>query len=179
MGRNHLKSSKGVTIRSILIGLVLVAALCRVTAFNDYHKFGTWLGSGHFPIGPLFLFIFLTLCVNVILRAQKPDWQLTPAELMTIWSMLIVTAGMPDASIARYLFPTMLGVTYFATPENEWKELFHQYIPNWMIVSDKHAINSFYEGISAGDPIPWAAWVKPLAFWIPFFLMLWKIMICL
>lgn len=98
---------------------------------------------------------------------------------MTIWAMLIVTAGMPDASIARYLFPTMLGVTYFATPENEWKELFHQYIPDWMIVRDQHAVNSFYEGISPGDPIPWAAWVKPLSFWLPFFLMLWAIMICL
>jgi hypothetical protein len=158
---------------------VLVVALCRITAFNDYHIFGTWLGSGHFPIGPLFLFILLTLFVNTILRAQKPHWQLTPAELMTLWAMLIVTAGMPDASIARYLFPTMLGVTYFATPENEWKELFHQYIPDWMIVRDQHAVNSFYEGISPGDPIPWAAWMKPLSFWIPFFLMLWAIMICL
>jgi len=158
---------------------VFVVALCRITAFNDYHVFGTWLGSGHFPIGPVFLFIFLTLFVNTILRAQKPDWQLTPAELMVIWAMLIVTAGMPDASIARYLFPTMLGVTYFATPENEWQELFHQYIPDWLIVRDKQAANSFYEGISAGDPIPWMAWVKPLSFWIPFFLMLWTIMICL
>ena len=45
--------------------------------------------------------------------------------------------------------------TTFATPENEWRSLFFQHIPEWRVVRDEGAIVSFYEGLSVGERIPW------------------------
>lgn len=39
-------------------------------------------------------------------------------------------------------------------PENEWKELFSQYIPNWMVVTDTKAIKYFFESLQGGTKIP-------------------------
>ncbi len=169
----------GVTRRAVLIGLLFVIALCRVTGYNDYHIFGTWLGSGHFPLGSVFLFFCLTFGINFVLRSLRPGLELRPGELMTVWCMMIVAAGLPDAGLARYFFPQMLGVTYFATPENEWLDIIHPHISDWLIVRDQKAINYFYEGAPRGWGVPWHAWVKPLAFWLPFFLLIWFTIICL
>ena len=169
----------GVTRRAVLIGLLFVTALCRVTGYNDYHIFGTWLGSGHFPLGACFLFFCLTFGVNYVLRKFFPGSKLKPGELITIWCMMIVVAGLPDAGLARYFFPQMIGVSYFATPENEWLEIIHPYIPDWLIVRDQKAIDYFYEIAPKGWGVPWKAWVKLLSFWLPFFFLIWITTICL
>jgi len=93
--------------------------------------------------------------------------------------MMIVTASLPTLGLAAYLLPTLVGLTYFATPENDWLELFHQYIPDWVIVKDSNAARYFYESLPSGESIPWGAWIKPLLFWCLFTFTLWGVMICM
>lgn len=131
-----------VTIRSTLVGVVIVAAV--------------------------FLITLIVLCINVFLKRTSIASPLNRAELITIWCMMIVTASLPTLGLASYLLPTLVGLTYFATPENGWIDLFHPYIPDWVAVKDRNAARYFYEGLPFGESIPWERWVRPVLFWLLF-----------
>lgn len=158
---------------------MLVAAICRVEAYSDYYANNVWLAAHHFPIVAAFVLTILVLCVNVALQKVGFTSPLTPGELITIWCMMIVTASLPTLGLASYLLPTLIGLTYFATPENGWVDLFHHYIPNWLIVKDKDAARDFYEGLSSGESVPWEVWIRPVLFWLLFTFVLWGVMICM
>jgi hypothetical protein len=179
---NDGKSSRrsvAVTPRAVVVGCVCVAAICLVEPYNDYKANNTWLAAHHFPIVAPFLFTLLILIFNVAVGRARPSSVLAASELITIWCMMIVTASLPTLGLAAYLIPTLVGPTYFATPENDWAQLFHHHIPEWLIPSDERAIDGFFRGLERGRPIPWAAWAKPLAFWSTFTAALWTMMICL
>lgn len=168
-----------VSLRSVFIGIVFVMAICRIEAYSDYYANNVWLAAHHFPIVAVFVLTILALCVNVMLKRTGISSPLTHGELITIWCMMIVTASLPTLGLASYLLPTLIGLTYFATPENNWIDLFHHYIPDWLVVKDTNAARYFYEGLPFGEPIPWMVWVKPVLFWILFTFILWSVMICL
>ena len=35
---------------------------------------------------------------------------------------------------------------WFATPENEWQQLFWRYLPSWMTLDDLTVLQDFYDG---------------------------------
>lgn len=170
--------SSRVTPRAVALGLIGVLLICSVEAYSDYWINNTWLAAHHFPIAPLFLLVLLVLG-NGLLQSSRRVRPLSSAELTTVWSMMLVTASLPTLGLAAYLIPTLVGVTYFATPENEWAELFLQHLPDWLIVKDRQAAADFYEGLSSGRAFPWGVWIRPLVFWSAFTLILWWTMACL
>jgi hypothetical protein len=121
----------------------------------------------------------LVLIVNTILRRVNPKFALSAQELITIWCIMIAAAGIPSTGMMRYALGPLVAYKYYATPENEWESLFHQYIPEWRVVQDENAIKSFYEGISTGESIPWNAWMTPLAAWTAYVLVLYFVVMCL
>ncbi len=153
-----------VSLRSVLIGLLCVILLCLVTPYNDYYLRGTFVSGNHFPIGAFFLFCLLSL-LTAICHFNKFHWKLSPSELITIWCMMTVAAGIPSAGFIRYHLWMLVSPYYFATPENDWKSLFFHYLPESVMVVDPKAVKYFYEGLPTGKPIPWIFWVKPALAW--------------
>ena len=68
---------------------------------------------------------------------------------------MLAPAGIPSSGMMRYALSPMISYQYFATPENDWESLFYHYIPHWRVVRDETAIRSFYEGLFAGEVVPW------------------------
>ncbi len=67
-----------------------------------------------------------------------------------------------------------------ATPENEWAEYIQPYLPHWAIPSpDRQAMRYFYEGLPAGHPLPWGAWLAPLGWWLSLILAIYLVCFCL
>ncbi|MAG85528.1 hypothetical protein CMK10_15370 [Candidatus Poribacteria bacterium] len=161
---NLKKQSNSVTIRSLLVGLFCVILLCLVTPYNDYYLRGTFVSGNHFPIGAFFLFCILSL-LTIALRWFRSHWQLSPAELITIWCMMLVAAGIPSAGFIRYHLWMLVSPYYFATPENDWKSLFFHHLPESIMVTEPKAVKYFYEGLPAGEPVPWLVWLKPALAW--------------
>jgi hypothetical protein len=56
------------TWRAFLIGVVLVAGLCLLDPYTSFNKGYGWNTVGHFPTGPVFLLIVLTVGVNVLVK---------------------------------------------------------------------------------------------------------------
>ena len=146
---NHLAYS-GITVRSVLIGMVAVICQCIATPYNDFHVGGTYLAGNHLPIAVVFVMLVFVLGVNTLLKRLKPGTELQGSELLIIWGMMLVASGIPSSGLMRYLVPLAVSPFYFATPENEWITLFHQHLPDWMVVKDPKAVFYFYEQLPEG-----------------------------
>ena len=169
---------RGITARSLLIGIVGVICQCLATPYNDFRVGGTYLAGNHLPIAVVFVMLIFVLGVNILLKRLKPGSELQGSELLIIWGMMLVASGIPSSGLMRYLVPLAVSPYYFATAENEWATLFHQHLPEWMVVSDPKAVFYFYEQLPEGDPIPWRAWLKPIVGWSVFVLIFYFVTIC-
>lgn len=174
--KNRKAIREGLTIRAFIIGLFFVIGICIITPYNNHYVNNTYFASNHLPIGPLFILVFL-LFSNLFVKYLSQYLSLSSGELAVIWCMMIVTASIPSKAFVEYLFPALVGPYYFATPENEWGELFHQYFPDWLTPKNSLAVKGFYEG-NYGD-VPWEYWIKPLLVWMLFAFSLYGTMFCL
>jgi len=168
-------SRRGFTLRALLTGVVGVIIICAVEPYNAYYVGGTHLVGNHFPIASVFLFLIIIL-IHSALKSLKPSYGFTTAELIVIWCMLIVVAAIPYSGLVRYLFPLIPAPVYFATPENEWKELLLPHLNDWVILKDKLAVENFYTGEQS---VPWEAWLKPLMAWSGFVIVMYFVMMCI
>lgn len=168
-----------ITLRSFLIGILCVIAICAVTPYNNHYVDNpSYPSSNHLPLGPLFLITILILVFNVALGKIHPRIKLSQTEVTIIWCMMIVAVSIPSKSFTEYLLPDLVAPYYLATPENEWQELFHQYIPSWLAPKDQKAVFYFYRG-SPVRGIPWNSWIKPLTAWSLYALGLYAMMYCM
>ncbi len=154
-----------ITLAALVIGLVVSAALVAITPLNDFLLMGTYLAGNHFPIGAFAVLLVLTVIVNVILRKVMPRLALTPAQLIAVWALIVVPSGIPSSGLMRYFVPNMVAFDYYASAENNWKEIFAGKIPSQLLVSDQQATTGFWEGLPAGASIPWQAWIGPVVVW--------------
>lgn len=170
---------QAVTLRAVFIGIIGAIILGIVTPISDLFIQGTWIACAHLPIGAFILFLALVCVFNPVLRLLHHRWALSSAELATAYTIMLVGAGIPSFGLTAYLFPTIAGVTYYATPENRWRELFFDYIPRWMIPWDREVVRYYFEGRPAGVTIPWQAWALPIAMWTLLAFALFLLMACI
>ena len=139
------RRNKGATGRAVLIGLALVA-------FNAYWvtitemKYRAEATALPIFIYPIFLLFWLVVFNNGILRLW-PRFQFSMGELLTIYSMIVVSTSIASYGMLQDLFAIALHPYQFATQENEWKELFFHYIPPWFTAGPPDAVlTGYYEG---------------------------------
>jgi len=166
-----------ITFRAIIVGLICTAFLAIATPISDLLIQGTWIAACHLPIGVVFLFTFLVIVLNPIMK--KIGTPFTTPELIVIYCIMLIPAGIPSLGLSAYLVPIMASPPYYATPENEWESLFFQYIPRWLAPNDHKSMRYFYEGLPGGLAIPWKQWIEPLFLWSIFALALYLVMISL
>ena len=159
------RNPSGVTLRAFLIGLLLIP----LNAYWVVQSEAVWWGT-YLTIVSLFFNVVFTLLIliglNAIYKHFAPKSALKQGELITIYVMLCLGSGLAGNNFLEALVLTIGHPFWFATPENEWSELFFRYIPDWIAVKDKAALSGFYEGESSIYNLQnITAWLKPLAFW--------------
>jgi hypothetical protein len=168
---------QGVTFRAIVTGIICIVFLAAVTPVSDLLIQGTWIACCHLPIGVVFVFVLLVIGINAPLK--KLGISFTHSELIVIYCMMLIPAGIPSLGLSAYVIPILASPPYYATVENEWETLFFQYIPRWIAPTDHKAMRYFYEGLPGGMSIPWGEWIEPLIVWSIFALAMYLVMICL
>jgi len=93
--------------------------------------------------------------------------------------MLVVGLSIPSMGFLQFLLPTIIVPYYLATEENDWAEILHPHLPEWLMIPDHTAAANFYEGGQMSGLTPWFLWLKPLVFWAIFILVLHFTMACL
>ncbi len=153
------------TPRAVAVALVSVAVLCGITPYNDFKLGSTYIAGNFFPIGALSVVLLLVLGVNSMLWKRRPGSMLSPGELLTVWAMITVASGIPSSGLMRYLIPHLVAPAYYAKPENRWQDVILDNAPARLMVTDPQAAKWFFDGLPRYLPIPWRAWLEPLALW--------------
>lgn len=175
-GKSH---QKGITWRSIIIGAALIP-------FNNFWIMqveGVW-NTGHSTCLSLMWHVILNLLllisINLLLKRFLPKYTISQGELIAIYAMLTLGASISGRDMLQILIPVMAWPFWLATPENEWAQLFHQYLPRWLTVSDNAVLRDFFIGKSSFYiPDNFYTWLEPSLFWSAFIVVLGFVMICI
>jgi hypothetical protein len=166
----------GVTRRVVVLCLLLSAVFGYIIPIIDYKLFNTFLGGTHLPPGAIGVLLLLLLVVNPLLRVTK-KLAFTRNEMLTVYISCLFSCLLPGHGGETSVISNLLAPFYYATPENKWLDILqgvHGLAP-WLtpsLNSSGELHRTVFEGWYQGSSgiVPWAAWMVPLLFWVPFVL---------
>ena len=168
-----------VTTRSVIVGLILIP-------FNSYwilYLSYVWDSNRPTSLALLFNVLFtliVLIAINEVLDRFSPKLVLSQTELLTIYVMLCQASVFAGRDMIQVLIPLISNGFWYATNENEWKQLFHSHLPTWLVVDDQKLLHGFYQGQSTFySPEHIYAWLKPGFTWLGVCSILGMVMFCL
>ena len=167
------------TYRSFAVGALLSLAINMFFAYARLAMATAGMSSDYITAGAVFLFFLVVAFINPALKLMRRSWGFNRSELIIIYAMMIIGSAIPTWGFTGNLIAMLPNIYYYATPENNWSELLHPYVREWLVPQDPDAIKYFFEGLPKGQPIPWEHWLVPLAAWVSFILAIYLMMICI
>ncbi len=172
------KNGLGFTAKSLIIGVLLIPVNCYWVVLGE-SVYNSYSPSGISLFSNVVFTVFILAILNLIIK-RFFDIRFTQAELLTIYVILCMGTSITGHGFVQILPPLMGHAFWFATPENEWRELFFRNLPGWLTVSNKNALKGYYEGDSNFyllDNIK--AWYVPLLWWSAFIFAFIFVMLCI
>ena len=154
-----------ITSRAVVLGVLTIAA-----SFYYYILISWRQGSGpmtdlsQYPLAAFMPFV-VWIFANVLLKLTVPRLALRQGELLTLFAMTWVVAVIPDWMGSWVA--TLTGATQFASVENQWAEVFFNFVP-WHVFppATQRITDNFWYGLPAGMAVPWDGWIGPLLDWL-------------
>lgn len=174
---NEVPSSPNVSVRAVSLGALFSLGIAVGEPYGVLVLRGSPLAADFSTGAAIVLFFLLSLLVHPLVQVITGAG-LRRGELVTMYVMMIVAAAIPSWGFTMNLIPLLGGLTYYATPENDWATLILPHPPDWLILTDHNAIWKLFEGGARGEPVPWGAWVTPLVAWGGFILCIYFVTVC-
>ena len=118
--------------------------------------------------------------LNEGLRRFASRIALDNRELLTVYIMVNMVTALCSYGMLPILLPVMTYAFWGATPENEWRSLFHRDVASWLTIDEPKVLIEYYRG---GGSLYSAwnleAWLSPLLWWSLFTLVLIFVMVCI
>jgi hypothetical protein len=168
-----------VTMRAVVLALLLMPLNAYWVVMMEVTRY-----SGHpTTISLFFNTIFILTCLIILnagLKRVTPRFALAPGELLTVYILLTISSAIAGHDMIEVLTPILSHVHYFQKPENAWATNIIPYVPTWLSVSDKQALEEFYTGTgSLYATHNWQAWIGPVLWWTGFLSVLFFMMLCI
>ena len=169
----------GVTFRAILIGIILIPPNTYFIMANHL-RFWSTLPTTMSLIYNVVITLTVLTCLNFLFKMFLPRFALRQGELLTIYVILSLSSAIAGHDMMQTVIPVIPNGFWFATPENEWQQLFWRFLPSWMTLSDLSVLQDFYDGDTTFYTKKYlAAWWEPILWWTLFlFIIIW-VMICI
>ena len=134
-----------------------------------------------FSVFPTVLFTLFALAgVNLLLKRNFSNLALKNSEIAIVYVMVSVSTALAGHDIIRQLVPLMANPFWFATPENEWEELFFRHLPDWLTVPNRHLLRGYFESDeNFWQPQYINAWIIPILAWTGFVVLLLFVTLCI
>jgi hypothetical protein len=129
-------------------------------------------------------FVLLVLG-NRLIRRLRAHWALKPGELAVIYVMMVLSAMVSARGGPRRLIGLLTGPNYYANPGNNWETTLFPHVPPHLVPwspdgeARQPVVTALFDGLHQGEPIPWGAWLGPIAHWIVVIALLFGAFICL
>jgi hypothetical protein len=123
--------------------------------------------------------LFALVLLNGLLRRAAPRLALSRADILTVYAMVVMLSTISGHTMMGYLLPTIEHVFWFGSEENEWRSLFGQHLPSWLVVKDREALEGYFLGDSSFyRPAHLRAWLPPVLAWTGVIFVLWMVLLC-
>jgi hypothetical protein len=163
-----LERRERITVRAVVLGLALVPILIWWIHHAEFRLGGTMghtaLANTSLPVAAFFSLMVIT-ALNGIVARIFPTVALSQGELLTVYAIAAATTGIASSGGVHFLVPALTAPIYYASPENNWRELILPHIPWWFIPQDRASVIAFYTG---SDRVPWSVWLVPTVVWSSF-----------
>ena len=161
----------GLPWRGLITGIFLVPITCFVVAWAEIKLMTLQIGYLQMPPAVVGLFLLL-LGVNSLSRLATRNRPLLSAQdLLVAYAMMTVAAMISSRGLMQKLLPLLVTPDYFANDGNDWKNWFFPYLRQWLTPFDtqgpvkQFVAERFFEGLKAGEKIPWTLWALPVIIW--------------
>ena len=161
-----MQQASALTPRAVLVGCAGAFCVSAGAVYSSLYLKGSYMSLGTSMPAAIFLLFALTGLVNPLLKRLHPRAGLRRSELVVVYIMMAMASPIPTFFAIRFL-SQIVDPFYFASPENEWAERIHPYIPDWIRL-DRPVHQAFFEGMGQGQSVPWEAWLPTFAVWTPF-----------
>ena len=173
------KISSGVTWKSIAITIILIPLNFYWIIAGEVGIVGYALNTYAVPVYNVVFSVLALVLLNIILRRVSGVSIFDNTELLTIYILLSAACALPSITFMTILVTTVGHAFWYATPENEWQQLFWNYLPDWLVVKDKSILTGYYEGKSTLYMLSHIkAWLQPIMYWSIFTTCLIFVMLC-
>ncbi len=173
---------RGVSFRAVLLAVL-------ITVPNSYWLMINWGPSGYstgqsFPTVSTVYFnvvfvVLVLMALNPLLGTIRKSARLSDAELMAVYLLLSIASSLAGHDTLQILWPLLTYPIWFASPENEWGELFHRLMPDWLTIKDRGALSAFYQGDSSLHTLTHLQlWLPPVLWWSALIIVLTCMMLC-
>jgi hypothetical protein len=173
-----------------LLGSVIVWV---AVPYNNFLFKNTYVSDSFLPEIVIAFLLLLILAVNPLLRLFGPGWVLHRQQVALIASLLLFAAVIPSNGLMR-MFPRFVAETnqgfhnsvktaQIVAAAKLRPQLFPDPLPavgadGKVQTGETPVSRQFLEGLDEeGAPIPWSAWMVPLASWGMLILALWAMMV--
>lgn len=126
--------------------------------------------------GPIFVLFLLIWPLNTVLKRRRPRWAFTGPELLLVYAMMVICAGLAYEGLWGYALYYSVYPFYGATAANSYAELFIPYLPIWLMVPQPEAVQGFFHSAPTWS---WRLWFTPILGWSTFALSLYLFLFCL
>ena len=169
---------QGLTWRILFIVILIAPINCYFLIQMELvrYTFPTWV----VPLSNVIFILVTIIIVNLLLSWIWPSSVLRADELIVLYVMLSLTTTMAGCDMLQAVLSVLGHGFWFATEENEWKELFWDHLPRWLTVSDRSVLHGYYTGDSnLYLPHHLKVWIPVLLGWLFLFFTLAIIFLCL
>jgi len=179
MSNKSKNNSSVVTFRAVAIGLALIP----INIYLVVQLESVWTMQYPTTMSIFFnavFFLFLLTTLSSLAKRFLKVKGLSQGELLTIYVLLSIAISGSAVDFTQVQICTLGHAFWFATPENEWRELFFRYLPDWLTVSDEKVLTGYYRGESSfyiAEHI--RGWLEPMLWWVVFFSVLAFTMLCI
>ena len=148
--------------------------------YVEYIVHASRMTLSHFPMGALLPYLVLVLLLNPVVRWLSRSIALSSTELLVVMAGGLVGGAIPSVGLTGYFLGAISAPFYFATPENQWAEFYHPYIPEWLAPRNvNNTLDHLFSGLPPGESIPWGLWIVPVGTWMALVVALFVGSICI
>ncbi len=166
------------TPRAIVIGLLAAVLICGFCFFNDFIMRQTFLVGNYMPISVYGGLLVFLIAINPLLLRLWKGAAFAGAELAVIIALTLAACYIPGRGLMHYFTTSLMLPHHYERTTPGWKDAgVVQMAPKRMLAdvsrNESEALNGFIQGMSEGRQhmalwrIPWYAWKRTLAFWLP------------
>ena len=173
------------TTHSSKIRPVTILLICVLVPLNCWWVSASILRGGGSPTQVSLFYNAVTTMlilfgIGLLLRRLNKVFALNRAELLVIYSCISIGAGLAGVDRFLVLMPLISHAHWFATPENDWINLFHLHLPEWLVINNKRVLEGYYYGFSSiYESHNLIAWLPKIFWWTLFIAAVHLVMLCM